>query len=176
MKKMLFVLLGVIMALTMVALPAQATPPENAQGLWYYMPSILDVKVVGGNTFLTITDVGNWNGTFDGDSTECDVFPVCAVSEDAGTVVAYASGHAFYAGVNTFPSVTVNGKAGRLVMRVNGVKFGDSWDGRWVIIEGEGELAGLQGQGTWWGPGYNPAEPLEYGEIHYAGDIHFEGD
>jgi hypothetical protein len=174
MKKKLFVLLAVIMALTMVSVPALAGPPEDAGGDWYYMPAALGVKVAGDNTFLTITDVSNWNGTFHGQSEDCEVLEDCAVSEDYGTVVIHSSGDAFYKGVNIFPSVTVKGRTGRLEMRVNGLKkAGSDWKGMWVITSGEGELAGLRGQGTWWGPGWQ-GDPEEWGEIHYSGKIHFD--
>ncbi|MCP4409845.1 MAG: hypothetical protein GY807_19290 [Gammaproteobacteria bacterium] len=179
MKRKFFVLLAVIMMVSVVSITAFATPPEDAGGDWYYMPTILGVKVAGGNTFLTISDIGNWKGTFDGESEDCAAFPfeVCALSEDYGTVVIHRSGLTFYKGVNTFPAVTVDGKMGRLEMRVNGSKpVGSDWQGHWVITNAEGDLAGLHGQGTWWGPGYNPEIPELWGEIHYSGNIHFGSD
>lgn len=72
----------------------------------------------------------------------------------------------------------MSGKWGTLEMRVVGSSpdVPTGWEGKWVILSGTGDLANLRGQGTWWGPGYDPANPLEYGKIDYSGKIHFEPD
>ena len=164
MKKKLFVLLAVIMVLSMISIPAMATPPENAEGEWIYLPTGQELlKVAGGNTFLSITEDSRWTGTFDGES------------KDHGTVVIYRSGRLFFKGEVEFTSVTVNGQTGTLELQVNGSKqdSGSDWVGRWVVSGGELYEAGLRGQGSWDGPGWQ-GDPEVEGEIHYSGNIHFE--
>lgn len=68
----------------------------------------------------------------------------------------------------------VDGKFGTLQMSVNGKSpdvFTD-WEGRWVILSGTGDLSTLHEQGTWWGPG--APDVGEWGDIYYAGRVHFE--
>jgi len=181
MSKKLFVLLAVIMVLSMISIPALATPPDNAQGDWYYHPrldELVELKNVGGNSFLHTVEDSQWSGTFHG-SEDC-VVPVqedCASSVDYGKVVFHSSGNANFNAVVLFPSVTVDGQTGTLEMRVNGSSPDpvSDWIGKWVITGGELQQAGLHGQGTWWGPGWQGI-PGEWGEIHYSGNIHFESE
>ena len=166
MKKKLFVLLAIVMVLSIVSITTFAGPPEDAEGVWYYRPTgPPGEKFAGGNTFLTISDEGYWTGTFAGDST------------DIGKVAIHSKGHWIYKGVVTFASVTVAGKTGGLEMRVQGRRPNAlaEWDGKWVITGSSGDLAGLQGQGTWWGPGWL-GDPTVYGIVSYSGNIHFESD
>lgn len=162
-----------------------ASPSENASGSWYYIPTVSEQKVVGGNTIITGTEVGNWTGTFHGHSQDCfDMEPPifdCAVSEGIARVTFHRDGHWNYEATIQFPSVTVDGKTGGLELRVGG-KFpsaSNEWEGRWTITGGTGELASLRGQGTWWGPGYVPppeGEPEVPGLLQYSGNIHFDAD
>ena len=177
MNKKLFVLLAVIMVLSMVSIPGLASPPENAEGDWYYLPRLAEMVVrgAGGNTIISTVEDSEWNGTFHGETEDCVVLDDCAVSVDYGKIVFHSSGRANFAGVVSFPSVTVDGKTGGLEMRVNGVKHGPEWEGRWVITGGDLHQSGLRGKGTWWGPGWQE-DPEEWGEIHYSGNIHFESD
>jgi hypothetical protein len=46
------------------------------------------------------------------------------------------------------------------------------WQGNWVILSATGELAGLHGQGAWWGPG--AGGPELPGLIYYDGTYHFK--
>lgn len=156
------VLLIVILMLTLT-LPVQAGPPEDASGLWQYIPTITGSKVANGNTTLYTTEVGQWSGTFDGVSTE------------VGKVVIHASGFRWFTSKVSFVG-SVNGKSGTLEMVAVGKKADPTtdWYGKWVITGGTGDLANLHGQGTWWGPGWSPAEPEEWGDIPYAGNVHFD--
>ncbi len=184
MKKTWFVMLVVIIVLSAVSIPALATPPETAAGDWYYHPRLDElelVKVVGGNTFFRTVEDSRWNGTFHGsevcyapDDPELDD---CAASVDEGTVVFHRSGRANFHASVLFPSVTVDGATGSLEMRVDGSKPDPvtDWVGHWVITGGELHQAGLRGQGTWWGPGWQEI-PGEWGVIHYSGNIHFESE
>ena len=162
MKKKLFITLAVVVLVSLGALPALASQPEN---VWCYLPTELEViKTVGGNTFYHIVDEGAWTGIFTG------------TSVDSGTTMFHPNGNGNYDGWVSFASVEVAGKSGGLEMRVTGsIPKGDAgWFGYWVILNGTGELAGLHGQGTWWGPGWNPGNPTVCGHIDYAGNIHFE--
>ena len=69
MKKKLFVLLLVVMVLSMLSIPAFAGPPEEVGGEWSYIVTDVEVRVAGGNTFMTTYDEGVWTGTFEGVST-----------------------------------------------------------------------------------------------------------
>jgi hypothetical protein len=128
------------------------------------MPSVVSMRVADGNTIYQTTEVGIWTGTFDGESRE------------AGFVTIFDSGLCTFRATVSFLEVEVQGKSGTLEMRVAGTKSDalSDWQGKWAIVSGTGDLATLRGQGTWWGPGYDPTNPTEFGEIHYAGRIHFE--
>jgi len=151
------------MLLSALLMSAQAGPPTAAEGDWLYMPTIEGMSIAGGNTFLELAEVGQWSGTFDGDSTE------------TGTVVQHSSGLVFFKGTVSFVG-NVNGQFGTLEMSVVGSKADPAaeWEGKWTILGGTEGLATLQGQGTWWGPGWSPLTPTEWGVIHYAGNVHFE--
>ncbi len=161
MKKKLFVLLMVLLALSMVSITALAGPPEKAEGLWQYQPFILDARVAGCNTFLTTFENGIWTGTFEGTSTE------------DGKVVIHCNGAWSYKAIVSFEGY-VDDKYGTLKMSVVGKRPDGlaDWQGKSVILGGTGELANLRGQGTWWGPGA-PA-PEVWGDIYYEGNYHFE--
>lgn len=168
MKRRLATLVAAVMILSALVMPAQAGPPMNAEGLWQYVPYILDARMAGGTTFLTTYEEGVWTdisptlpGTFQGTSTE------------DGKVVIHRSGAWSFNAIVSFEG-TVDGKEGTLEMSVGGDRPDGSadWEGRWVILSGTGELATLRGQGTWWGPG-SPG-PGESGDIYYAGRFHFE--
>lgn len=163
MKKKLIVLIVVLMALSMVSMPAFAGKPQEASGTWWYRPSQPpEEKLAGGNLHMKIADEGFWVGTFAGDST------------DYGFAIIHTDGHWTYKGWVTINPVTVDGKTGSIEMRVNGSRpdmFSD-WTGTWVITGGGGDLQNLHGQGTWWGPGWQ-GDPEVYGEIPYAGNYHF---
>ncbi len=164
MNKRLLILATVLLSTLIIVLsvPAYAGPPENANGLWQYTPTILAVRERGCNTFLTTSEEGIWTGTFTGNSTE------------DGKVVIHCSGMWSFDAIVSFHDVTVAGKSGTLEMTVVGGRpdASSNWTGRWVILSGTGDLASLRGQGTWWGPGAHG--PGTWGDIYYSGDYHFE--
>ena len=161
MRTRVLMLLTMIMILPILSTPALAGPPTEAEGLWEYMPTIVDARVADGNTFLHTTEVGKWTGTFEGESTE------------DGQVVIFSSGRWSFRGMVSFEG-KVGDKSGTLEMSVNGTKpdVYSEWKGRWVILSGTDELANLRGQGDWWGPG--SLGPGYWGDIYYWGRIHFE--
>jgi len=65
MKKTCLTLITVLMVLSILSIAAHAGPPTTAEGLWQYIPTIEDVRVANGNTFIHITEVGQWTGTFE---------------------------------------------------------------------------------------------------------------
>ncbi len=166
MEKKQFVLLAVITVLSLMLILA-CTPTaeyEDAEGAWSYLPAGPPiVNVVGPHTFMTISDAGDWTGTFTGSA------------DDFGEAVIHSSGPWYYKGTVPFESVTVNGKTGRLMISVEGYRpnADDEWEGTWVIISGTGELASLQGQGNWDGPGWQGDLEVP-GVVNYSGSIHFK--
>ncbi len=164
MRKKMFLLTIMMIAVLLLALsaPVQAGPPEDAEGLWQYQPFILEVREAGCNTFVTTFENGIWTGTFDGTSTE------------DGQVVIHCSGAWSFKAIVTFHEVTVDGKSGTLEMSVVGGRpdATSDWEGKWVILGGTGEVSSLRGQGTWWGPGAQGVGT--WGDIYYAGNVHFE--
>ena len=103
MNKKFFVLLAVMLILSMVSISASASPPEDAGGVWCYVPqSMVEEKDAGGNKFFTSSDIGYWTGTFDG------------VSEDHCSSVMHPAGLWWGRCTASFDSVTVDGKTGGL--------------------------------------------------------------
>ena len=161
MKKKFFVQLVLIIILSMTTITAFAGPPDDdVGGTWCYTP-IMKEEIHGKNIFVYIEDVGEWTGTFSG------------VSKDIGTTIIHTeSGKWNYHAIVSFEEVIVNGNMGTLEMRVTGKLDGAEWEGHCVITGSGGDLSGLKGQGTWWGPGYNPSVPDQCGMTYYSGKIH----
>ena len=163
MIKKILSLIIILLALSLIAIPAFAGNPQDASGTWYYKPSQPpEERLAGGNLHMKIVDEGYWEGTFSGDST------------DHGFVIIHPNGRWTYQGWVMLDPITVDGKTGSLEMRVNGSRpdaFSE-WTGKWVILSGSGELENLRGQGKWWGPGWQ-GDPAVYGVIPYDGNYHF---
>jgi hypothetical protein len=161
MKKRVLTLLTMITILSTLSAPALAGPPTEVGGVLTYTPSILDVRVADGNTFLHTSEEALWTGNFEGDSTE------------DGRVVIHSSGFWSYKAISSFEG-TVDGQSGTLEILMAGKRPDalSDWQGRWVILSGTDELANLRGRGTWWGPG--APDVGEWGEVDYSGKIHFE--
>ena len=146
-----------VMLLTTLSVPVYAGPPETAEGSWTYQLTSKTSRQAGCNTFLTITEDGQWDGTLQGNSTE------------SAQIVRHCEGHISYDATVIFEDVIVDGKPGGLVLSVVGKRpdLTSDWAGKWVIVSGTGELSNLHGQGDWFGPGG--------GNAGYAGQYHFEG-
>ncbi len=158
---LLFALAG---SLVVTQASAQAGPPTDAAGSWDYITAVEGVRVAGCNTFLTLTESDEFDGTINGDS-----------NPDLGTstVVLHCNGSVSFHGRLYFDEVTVDGRTGSMVMLTQGrLAAGDlEWSGQWTILSASDGLDGLHGNGSWWGPGAGgPGLP---GELYYDGKVHF---
>jgi hypothetical protein len=173
MKKKLFVLLAVIMVLSIVSMPAFATPPDNTvEGRWCYgYIEEGEHKIAGSNEFFDLDSTDGWTGTFNG------------LGSSDGRVRVHPSGYTLLKSDVTLHAVTVDDKTGTLEMRINGwLPAGGAYsdyEGLWVITSGTGELAGLHGQGTWGGVEFgNPVcTDIDDGfiaSVPYSGSIHLD--
>lgn len=162
MKKTLSIIIGVTVLLSALSVAALAGPPTHVEGLWQYSPTIVDLRMADGNTFLTTTEEGIWTGNIEGESRE------------EGKVVIHSTGAWSFRGTVFFEG-NVNGKEGTIEMHVVGKRPDEltEWQGKWTITVGTGELASLTGQGIWWGPG--AAGPGSWGDIYYEGKVKFTG-
>jgi hypothetical protein len=163
MKKILFILVIVAIALFGLSITAYAESPiEEVSADFTYIPTIIGMKLAGGNMFLDATDVGTWAGDFTGTSYE----EYTAVLHGFEGFFIYEKG--FYKGTATFTG-DVKGKEGTLdilfIGKSSGSPFMDDWTGTWRILSGTGELENLHGTGIF----YNNA-PLD---IHFEGQIHY---
>jgi hypothetical protein len=161
MKRTVIAGLVAFMVLSVLAISAYAEPPTDVEGTLWYTAHFGDLRVAGGNTFLTTTEDATWEGAFEGEAM------------DECVVVIHTSGAWFYQGMASFQG-TVQGRTGTLQILLIGSRPDGlaEWEGTWRILSGGDELEHLHGQGTWWGPGAPDFEEL--GEIPYAGQIHFD--
>jgi hypothetical protein len=158
MKKTLLAPLLVCIVALLFTLPTavHATLPKPASGDWKYAlkPGFpIVTKVADGNTFKYGEESGTWTGAFIG------------TSNDVFALVMHPEGFVTCQGLIAFTG-TVDGKSGTLTILFVGKRTLSTglWYGQWVILGGTDALAGLHGQGNWWGP------PLD---LDYAGVIHF---
>lgn len=164
-KKLVFLLI-VLLAVSVIVATASASPPQEASGVWSYMPIMEEFdmyKEVGGNQFMTFGEHGRWTGTINGEAYE------------------YGSGMIRSNGTWTFnltarlDEATVNGEIGSLEIRAIGSRAAGevNWTGTWLIKGGSLYDDGLRGQGAFEGPGWQ-GDPEVWGEIPYEGTFHFE--
>ncbi|MCK4478391.1 hypothetical protein KAU88_07685 [Candidatus Bathyarchaeota archaeon] len=165
MKKMLSAaLLTCIVAFLTLSTPVHATPPTTVSGTVNYTFSVEEMREADGNLFLYAIEWEDWMGDFEGTA---EAFFRVEVFSSAGFWNVWLR--------STFTGI-VNGESGTLVIQLVGKKpLGEDWYGQWVIINGEGGLADLRGQGTWGGPGWRsdikiPGDP----DLWYEGQIHFD--
>ncbi len=144
----------------------------DADGIWCYTPNTTNdfLKVADNNYYEALGYESDWTGTFTG------------ASEDFGMSVMHSSGavrfpgRGIFIGTVSFASVDVDGTSGGLEMYVIGERPNHvtDWEGSWVITSGTGALEDLQGQGTWWGPGWQ-GNFSDCGVIYYSvDDLDFE--
>ena len=163
-------LVCIVALLSTLSTPAHACTLIPAEGTWTYIPYVDYWCEVDGNVFFSGYNVEEWAGTFEGSAnSDYMCFMVGATTFpppdfDSRWVVEIA----------TFEECTVEGKTGGLMMLAYGKSGppGTGWSGRWVILSGTGELEGIHGRGTFWGPGFAPPHVVP-GELSYSGWIYF---
>jgi hypothetical protein len=145
---------------------------KRAEGVWRYLPVPPDPPEFDfsfkkdeddPNLYTTGSWISDLTGTFTGKS------------KDLGFAIFHDAGLAIFIDTLTFESVEVDGKSGGLELYVLGSGVPGDWKGSWFITSATGDLAGLRGEGTWEGPGWE-GDPEVMGEINYTGSIHFESD
>ncbi len=165
MKRSIVLLMALVFAMTLAAVPVSAGPPTAASGTWdYALTGPPEIRVVGPNVFIFGEDRGEWHGTLEG------------FTEEEFVVACYGeAGFSFYRGEMTF-SGTVMDEAGirhegTAVLKASGIQYSDTcdpspaeWQGNWVILGGTEGLANLHGRGTFHGPSFH---------LLYEGQIRF---
>lgn len=174
-KKLLVLSMFIVAILPMLLIPTVLPKPRlkcptYVEGLWEYMPQILDTRVCDNDVVLRTEEEGWFTGSFEGTSYDypCTVVVHDAVFDDGGNIVGWGS--RYYTG-KVYYKETVNGKRGRLKMYVVGKQVmgedgPEDWQGTWRIVIGWGKLRRVQGFGTWWGPGFIGEGK---GQIYYDG-------
>ena len=181
-KKLLILSMCIVAILPMLMMPTVLTKrqpkcPTYVEGDWDYIPQILDQRVCEREDSIDLSlntdEEGWWYGSFEGESYDspCRVVIKGAVLDDDGNILDFD--YRYYTGIVNYKG-KVNGKRGRLTMRVAGRDDGPGtdWHGTWVILRGKGRLRRLQGFGTFWGPGFLGGEVPVPGIIWYEGWIH----
>jgi hypothetical protein len=165
MKKILATI-GAVVALLLAAIVVRSAlltsgnpEPMAVEGTWAY--EITRSSSTGQGEMLSMNgrDRGTWEGAFEGTSTG-------TFTEQAGP-----SGRS-YEGTESFEGSVVDEKGrrrpGTLEIQLTGERPDreSPWEGTWEITAGEGELANLQGKGTW----------SEVGilEVMFEGHVQFE--
>lgn len=176
-KKVLVLSMITITILSMLLIPAVLTKkglncPTYVEGVWTYMPQILDALPCENDDWILETDEEGWfEGGLTGTSYDypCTVV-VHSATYDNGDINGWES--RYYTGIVNYEGL-VGDISGRLKMIVVGkqIGFGD-WHGTWRIVKGYGLLAHVQGFGTWEGPGFLGGEEPVPGIIRYEGWIH----
>lgn len=170
MKKKATVIIGltvVLAAMTALVTPALAGSGQGRAGktgIWCYRPDFTRVEEVvidgyeGEKAFLETVENAEWTG------------PLTGESIDYGLAVSRPDGPTLFAATVVFDSVTVRGRTGGLELDVHGGRRDGTanWWGALRITSATGDLEGLEGRGSWWGPGYSLETPEECGVIHYS--------
>ena len=131
-----------------------------ADGLWCYTPIFERTKPITfdpyegdpSKQFLQVPYVSEWTGIFNGSSTDYGLVIGHVLAPDAPAVPMS------FIDTSSFVEVEVGGKVGGLEMNAIGDRpdAASDWRGTWVITSGTGDLEGLRGHGTFWGPGWLP--------------------
>lgn len=161
MRRAILVLAAVALLLAMVAAPAAATPPVPADGRWTWTSTSWNqVDLPSGGARITGTEYGIWTGTFDGTSTES----FKGVIMPNGTLTAL---------IRFEFTGSVDGAEGDFVMQTTvwAKSAVEPMSGRWVILDGTGDLSTLHGQGTWTFTDCDAADVWCWAD--YSGQVHF---
>ncbi len=177
MNRKLILIFSVLMVLSMASISALGALSSGrghaASGVWCYLPTgVLPAELPAeeylgdpAKQFLSAAYISEWSGMFTG------------LSTDYGLAVAHDGVPILFIGTSSFTDVQVGRKVGGLEMDAIGDRpdATSDWRGRWIITSGSGDLEGIGGRGTFWGPGWPPPEggtaecPDGYGVIYYSG-------
>lgn len=156
MRKMLSAVLVACMLalLSALSIPAvRASPAMDAEGtLSWLVVNFEGQRTAGVNTIYSGTSTIAAGGTFTGDVTDAWVEVWHTDFLNLRDVLMFTG--------------TVDGKSGTLTIRLVGTATLPDleWTGHWEIMRGTGDLANLEGQGTWWGTA---------NDVEYSGVIQF---
>jgi hypothetical protein len=121
-----------------------------------YTPTPVDIQIRGNNVHLKTTEEMDWSGGISGHSTN---YPCLVVIYGSTSFPPTDWDFRWYTSRVTFAegACTIEGLTGGLVMRLVGKDSGpgSDWVGKWVILKGSGDLAGVSGRGTWTTAGRN---------------------
>jgi len=157
MKKLVFLLLFVCLAVPMIAL---AGPPEEVVGYFNYTPTgCLDESWAGDNFFgRDCADTGEY-GFVEGDPTYYGDF--IGESTENYMITLYGADHAdpyfspfrmgWYKGIVEFEGTVLGSDEGTMWIQYVGESPGSIfvWSGTWRILGGAEGLEGVHGGGTW---------------------------
>jgi hypothetical protein len=145
MRKASAATLAVVIVVALVALlapAAGATTPTSVSGVWsWHGGEGFNTDPLGGDMYIYGYELGNWTGSFQGNSYE----PYTGVIRALGTL-----DQSVWAIITVNFQGKVNGVRGEAVMQLNveepatGGIFGE-----WAIMSGTGGLRHLRGAGTW---------------------------
>lgn len=165
------------------ALPA--APPAEAgkepDGVWCYLPEFEGLEVISfdpyqgspDKAFLKVPYQSTWTGLLNGTSVDYGLVIGHVVDPDPEAIPAPM----VFFETASFKGVEIEGKVGDLEMNTYGDRHNPEgiWKGTWVITSGTDDLEGIQGMGTFWGPGWMPDSNTEecgdWGLIYYEGEV-----
>ena len=161
--------------------PLAAETGKDAEGISCYDPVFDRLEPVTFDPyegdpekdFFKIPYQSSWTGLITGDSTGYGVLVGHIVDPEL------PSEPFLFIDTDTFTNAVVDGKSGGLQLDILGDRdaLGADWKGTWVITGGTGDLTGVSGGGTFWGPGWMPDSNTEecgdWGLIYYEGEISF---
>lgn len=146
MKSIGFRAVVLLVVVFLFAVPAFASPPTEASGYGRL------TALIEGSDGERIA-IGQWEGTFDGELRHTISGGRAVRAEFEGRVAGR------------------EGTLDMLILKVWGDPAIAGYHGVWVILDGDGELQNLRGQGTFVFENY---DPLPAGP--YTGEIHFDPD
>jgi hypothetical protein len=184
MRNRLVIAIGLVIAVLMATAalsPVDAGPghrgrPAKADGIWCYTPDFdrldaaLDIDrtvpadeqedaYTGSKVFGITYEDAEWTGVFEGFSRDYGTF----------TIADPALPPTLFMATVVFDEVEVRGRVGAMELDVHGGRPDGTadWEGQFYITDASGELEGLEGHGSWWGPGFIVGKTEDCGVIYY---------